>query len=45
MPVWRQLAAGTAFGQRSRWLFLDTFLRARLLLRLQLNQAPRRACC
>lgn len=39
MPVWRQLAAGTAFGQRSQWLFLDTFLRARLLLRLQLNQA------
>lgn len=39
MPVWRELASGSAFGQRSQWLFLDTFLRARLLLRLQMNQA------
>ncbi|WP_191832969.1 MerR family transcriptional regulator [Pseudomonas fluorescens] len=38
MPVWRSLLSGSAFGQRSQWLFLDTFLRARLLLRLQLNQ-------
>lgn len=38
MPVWRSLLSGNAFGQRSQWLFLDTFLRARLLLRLQLNQ-------
>ncbi|KEY88885.1 MerR family transcriptional regulator [Pseudomonas sp. 17391] len=43
MPVWHELASGSAFGQRSQWLFLDTFLRARLLLRLQMNQpdAPR----
>ncbi|MCX2816330.1 MULTISPECIES: MerR family transcriptional regulator [unclassified Pseudomonas] len=43
MPVWHDLASGTAPGQRSQWLFLDTFLRARLLLRLQMNQvdAPR----
>lgn len=39
MPAWHELAAGTAPGQRSQWLFLDMFLRARLLLRLQLNQA------
>ena len=39
MPVWHELASGTAPGQRSQWLFLDTFLRARLLLRLQMNQA------
>jgi len=38
MPVWRSLLSGSAFGQRSQWLFLDTFLRARLLLRLQFNQ-------
>ncbi|MFP3863389.1 MerR family transcriptional regulator [Pseudomonas capeferrum] len=43
MPVWHELVSGSAFGQRSQWLFLDTFLRARLLLRLQMNQpdAPR----
>lgn len=39
MPVWHDLAAGAAPGERSQWLFLDTFLRARLLLRLQMNQA------
>ncbi|MCE0965589.1 MerR family transcriptional regulator [Pseudomonas sp. NMI4491_12] len=38
MPVWHDLASGSAPGQRSQWLFLDTFLRARLLLRLQMNQ-------
>ncbi|AYG45606.1 MerR family transcriptional regulator [Pseudomonas sp. Leaf58] len=43
MPVWYDLASGAAPGQRSQWVFLDTFLRARLLLRLQMNQsdAPR----
>ena len=39
MPVWHELASASAPGQRSQWLFLDTFLRARLLLRLQMNQA------
>ena len=39
LPVWHELASGSAFGQRSQWLFLDTFLRARLMLRLQMNQA------
>jgi len=39
MPVWHELASAAAPGQRSQWLFLDTFLRARLLLRLQMNQA------
>lgn len=43
MPAWYELASGAAAGQRSQWLFLDTFLRARLLMRLQMNQshAPR----
>ena len=39
LPVWQAMGAGRAFGERSKWLFLDTFLRARLLLRLQMNQA------
>lgn len=38
LPVWRDLASGDGFGERSQWLFLDNFLRARLLMRLQLNQ-------
>ncbi|MFK3818970.1 MerR family transcriptional regulator [Pseudomonas sp. NPDC089407] len=38
MPVWRSLQGTTAFGAHSQWLFLDSFLRARLLLRLQMNQ-------
>lgn len=37
MPVWHDLcAAGEAFGAQSEWLFLDGFLRARALQRLQL---------
>ncbi|MFJ9991831.1 MerR family transcriptional regulator [Pseudomonas putida] len=40
MPVWYELASGAAPGRRSQWLFLDTFLRARLLTRLHLNQVP-----
>ncbi|HGM5578893.1 TPA: MerR family transcriptional regulator [Pseudomonas putida] len=40
MPVWYELASGAAPGLRSQWLFLDTFLRARLLMRLHLNQIP-----
>ncbi|WP_288520671.1 MerR family transcriptional regulator [uncultured Pseudomonas sp.] len=39
MPVWYELASGGAPGERSQWLFLDTFLRARLLMRLQMNQS------
>lgn len=39
MPAWQELASGSVFGQCSQWLFLDSFLRARLLLRLQMNQA------
>ncbi|MDO7896036.1 MerR family transcriptional regulator [Pseudomonas citrulli] len=43
MPVWHDLASGSAPGECSQWLFLDTFLRGRLLLRLQMDQvdAPR----
>ncbi|MBA1202550.1 MerR family transcriptional regulator [Pseudomonas capeferrum] len=39
MPVWQALREGpNVFGQSSEWLFLDHFLRARVLQRLQLNQ-------
>lgn len=43
IPVWHKLASGSAFGECSQWLFLDTFLRTRLMLRLQMSQvdAPR----
>ncbi len=37
MPVWQELLIDQErFGQASEWLFLDTFLRARTLQRLQL---------
>lgn len=37
MPLWRELLVHRdAFGQTSEWLFLDSFLRARALQRLQL---------
>jgi len=36
LPLWRELSLNQAsFGQTSEWLFLDTFLRARTLQRLQ----------
>lgn len=38
LPVWHELASGDGFGERSQWLYLDSFLRARLLMRLQMNQ-------
>lgn len=38
LPVWHELASGDGFGERSQWLYLDNFLRARLLMRLQMNQ-------
>ncbi|OFS72971.1 helix-turn-helix-type transcriptional regulator [Pseudomonas sp. HMSC08G10] len=38
LPVWHDLASGGGFGERSQWLYLDSFLRARLLMRLQMNQ-------
>lgn len=41
MPVWRALRAGQgSFGRVSEWLFLDQFLRGRVLLRLQLARGP-----
>lgn len=41
MPAWQALRAGqTGFGRASEWLFLDQFLRGRVLLRLQLARAP-----
>jgi DNA-binding transcriptional MerR regulator len=45
LPLWQQLRAQQdAFGQTSEWLFLDNFLRARVLQRLQLarSQTQRR---
>lgn len=45
MPVWHDLAAGQGtFGQTSEWLFLDQFLRGRVLARLQLSRVPRHRC-
>ena len=41
MPVWRELLLHREqFGQTSEWLFLDSFLRARTLQRLQLTNGP-----
>lgn len=45
MPVWQGLVQRPDdFGRTSEWLFLDAFLRARVLQRLQLarSQAPQR---
>src|SRR5690606_23985889 len=37
LPVWQELLLRQdGFGQASEWLFLDTFLRGRVLSRLQL---------
>ncbi len=38
LPLWQEQRQQTAFGQLSQWLLLDSFLRARLLQRLQLAQ-------
>lgn len=38
LPLWRSLLTLNAFGARSQWLFLDAFLRARVLMRLQMSQ-------
>ncbi|CAK9891238.1 MULTISPECIES: MerR family transcriptional regulator [Pseudomonas] len=39
MPVWQELrSTHEAFGQASEWLFLDSFLRGRVLQRLQLTR-------
>ncbi len=40
MPVWREFAVRhDSFGQISEWLFLDSFLRARTLQRVQLTRS------
>ncbi len=40
LPVWQELLLRQdEFGQTSEWLFLDTFLRGRVLQRLQLSRA------
>lgn len=40
MPLWQQLLLRQdEFGQTSEWLFLDSFLRARVLQRLQLGRS------
>ncbi|MNR45494.1 hypothetical protein D3C85_1643470 [compost metagenome] len=37
LPVWEELrSTQEAFGHQSEWLFLDSFLRGRVLQRLQL---------
>ncbi|PSS58764.1 MerR family transcriptional regulator [Pseudomonas sp. BBP2017] len=37
LPVWQQQLQQVGFGKLSQWLFYDAFLRARVLLRLQMN--------
>ena len=44
LPVWQELSHHSGFGQRSQWLYLDAFLRARVLQRLQLARRPDRGC-
>lgn len=44
LPVWQELSHQSGFGQRSQWLYLDAFLRARVLQRLQLAHRPDRGC-
>lgn len=39
LPLWRGLLQRSDFGASSQWLFLDAFLRARVLLRQQMNRA------
>lgn len=40
MPLWQELLVRQdGFGQTSEWLFFDSFLRARVLVRLQLGQS------
>ena len=43
MPLWQEmLVRQDNFGQTSEWLFFDSFLRARVLARLQLGQSGQR---
>jgi len=43
LPVWQELMLRQdEFGRTSEWLFLDAFLRARVLQRLQLGRLPGR---
>lgn len=45
MPLWRELLVNQdQFGSTSEWLFLDTFLRARTLQRLQLANDGHQEC-
>jgi DNA-binding transcriptional MerR regulator len=44
MPVWYQQRLESGFGHVSQWLFLDTFLRARVLQRLQALRQPNAEC-
>lgn len=44
MPLWQELQQPSGFGQASQWLFLDAFLRARVLQRLQFSRAGARDC-
>ena len=40
LPLWRELLHREGFGQTSRWLFFDAFLRARVLQRVHLARRP-----
>lgn len=43
LPVWHRQRLETGFGELSQWLFLDAFLRARVLQRLQIARQPGQA--
>ena len=43
LPVWHRQRLESGFGELSQWLFLDAFLRARVLQRLQLARQPGQA--
>ena len=44
LPLWQQLLHQSGFGQRSQWLFLDAFLRARALQGVQSAARPAEPC-
>ena len=44
MPLWQELQRQSGFGQVSQFLFLDAFLRARVLQRLQLSRVAGGEC-
>ena len=44
LPLWQELMHQTGFGQQSRWLLYDAFLRGRVLQRLQFGRRSAEGC-